>query len=219
MNWKELRSQIVRCSKCPRLAAHREKVPTRKCFASEKHWRKPIPGFGDASGRLLIIGLAPSSEGANRTGRIFTGDASAKFLIQNLYRAGFANQATSESIDDGLQLNGCYLTAAVKCVPPQHRPTPTEIERCSIYLHEELHLLKNCKAVLVLGRIALDAYKQYLRGRGLAVKHVRFIHGARYEWEGAPDLYVSYHPSPQNTNTGVLTARRFQSLLKKVKNL
>lgn len=216
MNFQELKSQIIACHRCPRLVKHRESVPIR--CSCKSPWRKPVPGFGDKKASLLIIGLAPSVEGANRTGRIFTGDASAKFLMENLYAAGLANQPNSESVNDGLKLMDCYLTAVVKCVPPHHKPLPGEIEHCHSYLEEEIRLLKNLKSVLVLGQIAMSVYKQHLKRSGLDVRKIRFAHGACYEWDDSRTLFISYHPSPQNTNTGVLTKQRFQTLLKKCRN-
>lgn len=216
MNFQKLNSSIIQCRLCPRLVQFRENVLIRSCANSHCGWRKPIPGFGDKNARLLILGLAPSIEGANRTGRIFTGDPSARFLIKNLYERQFANQLTSESIDDGLEIKDCYLTAVVKCVPPKHHPLPIERKRCSQYLQQEISLLKNLKCVLVLGQIALNAYKAYLSQQGLDIRRVRFKHGAHYQWENRPDLFISYHPSPQNTNTGVLTEKTFQNLLKKL---
>lgn len=215
MNFKQLRSQIIRCELCPRLVKYRQNVPIRACNDGCSGWRKPVPGFGDEHAHLLIIGLAPSVEGANRTGRIFTGDATSQFLMKNLYLAGLANQPVSESISDGLELKGCYLTAVVKCVPPKHRPAPIELKRCAPFLQQELALLKNLRCVLVLGRIALTAYKEHLKDIGLDTSHVIFTHGAKFEWKEHPALFVSYHPSPQNTNTGVLTEQSFQKLLSK----
>lgn len=211
-----LNETIAGCRLCPRLVLHRETVLTRKCYEAECHWRKPAPGFGDPNAWLLILGLAPSSEGGNRTGRIFTGDASAKFLIRNLYEAGLANQPESLHRDDGLKLKGCYLTPAVKCVPPKHHPLPIELEQCSRYLEEEIHLLPRLKCVLALGQIAFQAFKTHLSSRGVECRSLKFAHGARYELEKAPVLYASYHPSPQNTNTGVLTDESFQHLLKAI---
>ncbi len=210
-DFSNLNSQIVACRLCPRLVHHRESVPSRACFTKEIHWRKPVPGFGDPNAWLLILGLAPSPDGGNRTGRIFTGDASAKFLIRNLYEAGFANQPESLHQHDGLILKGCYLTAAVKCVPPKHRPKPDELKHCSRYLERELLLLPRLRCVLTLGQIAFQAYKQHL---GVKCRSLKFAHGAKYQLPGAPPLYASYHPSPQNTNTGVLTDQDFQKLLK-----
>ena len=214
MSFKRLKSEIIQCRLCPRLVKYRERAPMR--IHSEHPWRKPVPGFGDENAQLLIVGLAPSLQGANRTGRIFTGDSSARFLIHNLYIAGLANQPSSESPDDSLQLIDCYLTAVVKCVPPKHHPLSIEIHRCSRYFIQELHFLKNLKAVLVLGKIALDAYKQHLKEQNLDVSQVKFRHGAEYEWGGQPTLFVSYHPSPQNTNTGKLTEQHFQRLLHQI---
>lgn len=215
-DFAKLDSTIVTCRLCPRLVQHRETVPSRKCYESECHWRKPVPGFGDPKAWLLILGLAPSSEGGNRTGRIFTGDASAKFLIRNLYEAGLANQPESLHLGDGLKLKGCYLTPVVKCVPPKHRPLPIEIKHCSSYLEQELQLLPHLKCVLTLGQIAFQAYKSHLTAHGVDCRSLNFAHGARYALNDAPLLYASYHPSPQNTNTGVLTDQSFQQLLKMV---
>ena len=217
MSFKKLHDKIIQCHLCPRLVKHREKVRIRTIISEEIPWRKPVPGFGDEKAFLLIVGLAPSVEGANRTGRIFTGDESATFLMKNLYQAKFANQPFSHSSFDGLKLKGCYLTAAVKCVPPHHHPTQSEIKNCSPYLDEEIQLLKNLKAVLVLGQIAFSAYRNRLKHLGHDVRHLRFVHGARYPLDGYPDLFVSYHPSPQNTNTGVLTNEKFLSLLKTIR--
>lgn len=219
MNFKQLRSEIIHCRLCPRLVRYRQNVLIRACEDQHCSWRKPVPGFGDENAWICMIGLAPSVEGANRTGRIFTGDATSQFLIKNLYLAGLANQPTSESRSDGLKLNGCYLTAVVKCTPPKHRPAPIERKRCSAFLSQELALLKNLKCVVVLGQIALAVYKEFLKEAGLDVRHVKFAHGAKYEWKDHPDLFVSYHPSPQNTNTGTLTEQSFQKLLRQIKRL
>lgn len=213
MNFEKLNSKIIQCRLCPRLVRYREKVFIRACEDQHCGWRKPVPGFGDEKAHLLIIGLAPSIEGANRTGRIFTGDFTSDFLIKNLYLANLANQPTSESRNDGLKLNGCYLTAVVKCTPPNHRPSPIERRRCTPYLRQEIQLLKNLKSVLVLGQIALTTYKEYLKEMGLDVRHLKFAHGAKYEIKDHPALFVSYHPSPQNTNTRLLTQNSFQNLL------
>ncbi|MBS0625707.1 MAG: uracil-DNA glycosylase [Verrucomicrobia bacterium] len=215
-SFKILNQEIVSCRLCPRLVKYREGVEPKLIFADQTYWKKPIPGFGDEKGWLLIVGLAPSPHGGNRTGRIFTGDLSAKFLFQCLYDVGLANQPLSESVEDGLQLNGCYLTAAVKCVPPLHKPTPKEIRQCSQYFYREFDLLKNLKAILVLGQIAFNALKFDAAARGYPIRGIRFAHGARYDWFENKKLYASYHPSPQNTNTGKMTAQNFKSLLKEI---
>ncbi len=217
--FQKLHDDVVQCRLCPRLVHFREKVQPRASFSDETFWRRPVPGFGDPNAWLLIIGLAPSAQGGNRTGRIFTGDPSGKFLFENLYRAGLANQPTSTSADDGLKLLGCYMTAVVKCVPPLNKPLPKEIRNCSCYFNRELELLKGVKAVLALGGIAFKAYKDYLADAGFDVSHLRFQHGAKYEWEGKPSLYASYHPSPQNTQTGKMTSADFIKLLESIHRL
>lgn len=176
-----------------------------------------MPGFGDQKAWLLIVGLAPSIEGANRTGRIFTGDGSARFLIPILHRAGFANQSTSETQEDGLQFKGCYLTAAVKCVPPHHLPLKEECFNCSSYLENEFFLLRNLTAVLALGKLAFDTYQSFLKKQGILKKKESFTHGKRVASQGYPTLYGSYHPTPQNTNTGKLTEEMFFHLLQTIR--
>lgn len=219
-----LRTCITACRKCPRLVRFREHVPEKKLFAGQTYWKKPVPGFGDADAWLLILGLAPSAQGGNRTGRIFTGDASARFLFQALEKEGFANQPTSEAIDDGLILKGCWLTAAVKCVPPDNRPSPTEKKNCFPYLVNELFLLKKITAVLALGGFASLSWYDYIVGGSLndrptvSIKRpLRFRHGEKHSFEGFPDLYTCYHPSPQNTNTGKLNQAMLCSILRQIK--
>jgi len=214
---EELRLRIIQCRLCPRLVAYREGVKPRASYAAQKYWRKPVPGFGDFSGRVLILGLAPASHGGNRTGRIFTGDASSRFLVKALYAAAFANQPISESRDDGLRYADCYVTAALKCSPPGDKPTSKEFANCSPYLEEEISLLVNLKVVIALGALAFRAYLEYLGRRGVGVRGVTFSHGKSYSFEGFPRLYASYHPSPRNTNTGKLTQRMLVGLFKKVK--
>jgi uracil-DNA glycosylase len=211
-----LHDTIVNCCKCPRLVAFRETVPIRPSLLQEKPWRRPVPGFGDEKAWLLILGLAPSAGGANRTGRMFTGDETARFLIQALYKMGFANQPTSTHIADGLKFTGCYLTAAVKCVPPQNRPSKEEFCNCSPYLENEIFLLKHLRAVLGLGKLAFDAYQDFLIRQQALHKKAPFTHGAHLSIPGWPALYGSYHPSPQNTYTGKLTEPMFLSLLRRL---
>ena len=209
--------KIIRCRLCPRLVAYRENVKPRASYASQEYWRKPVPGYGDLSGRVLILGLAPASHGGNRTGRIFTGDASSRFLVKALYAAGFANQPISESRDDGLSYRDCYVTAALKCSPPGDKPTSKEFANCSPYLEQEISLLVNVRAVIALGAMAFRSYLDYLGRRGINVRGLIFSHGRSYSFEGLPRLYASYHPSPRNTNTGKLTQRMLAGLLKKVR--
>lgn len=210
-------SEIVGCRKCPRLVEYREGMAPRASYAGQTYWRKPAPGFGDIGGRLMVIGLAPAAHGAQRTGRIFTGDASSRFLVSALHSAGYANQALSESLDDGLEYDDCYLTAALKCVPPGDKPTPGEVANCAPYLEEEIALMKNLKAVLALGGLAFKAYLRLLSGKGAPTKSLAFGHGAAYQIRGFPALYASYHPSPRNTNTGKLTQGMLVSVLRRIR--
>lgn len=214
---KALKTCITECTRCPRLVKFRENVPEKKQFAGQTYWKKPVPGFGDANASLLILGLAPSAQGGNRTGRIFTGDESARFLFKALHKEGFANQPTSESLHDGLELIGCYLTAAVKCVPPGNKPSATEQKHCFPFLCNEFSLLKKVNAVLTLGGFAFAAYLHYVKTqRGPKVSH-RFRHGEKYLIEGFPTVYTSYHPSPQNTNTGKLNQAMLCAVLKQIR--
>lgn len=212
-----LNSTIIQCKKCPRLVQHRENVPPRASYRLQTYWRKPVPGFGDPNAWLLLTGLAPSAQGGNRTGRIFTGDESARFLMNALFNEGFSNQPTSEHLTDGLQLFGCYMTAAVKCVPPSNLPTLTEIANCNCYFQNELFLLKNITTFLALGNLAFNTIIAYAKSLGHPVKHLHFRHGAKYCLPHFPTIFVSYHPSPQNTNTGKLTQEMFQKLLREIK--
>ena len=216
---RELADEITSCRKCPRLVSFREKVAKEKTkrYQDQEYWGKPVPGFGPADSRLVIIGLAPAAHGGNRTGRVFTGDLSAKFLVKCLYDAGFANHEYSISIDDGLELNDCYILPAVRCVPPDNIPTKEEMNNCFPFLTRELKLLKNTKAVLLLGKIAFDSYISYLKYAGTELpKKPTFGHGKSY-LIGNIMIYASYHPSPRNTNTGNLSEGMFMSLLSTIK--
>ena len=206
--WTQLNAQIVACTACPRLVQWRQKVAQekRRAFRDWDYWGRPVPGFGDRQARLVIIGLAPAAHGANRTGRMFTGNGSGDTLTAALHRAGFASQPTSHHRDDGLQLRDALLTAVARCAPPQNRPTLEEQVNCRPFLHRELELLRSAKVVLVLGRIAFDGYRHLLRERGVAIPRLTFAHGAKFIFEPPlPVLLVSYHPSRQNTQTGRLT--------------
>jgi uracil-DNA glycosylase family 4 len=214
---EELNAEVTACRRCPRLVQFRENVPEKKQFEGQIYWKKPVPGFGDPNAYLLILGLAPSAQGGNRTGRIFTGDESARFLFKALYQEGFASQPTSESLHDGLELKDCYLTAAVKCVPPDNKPTALEQKHCFPYLVNEFFLLKKLSKVLVLGGFAFEAYLHYLKSQGSSLYGAKFRHGEKHSSEGFPDLYTSYHPSPQNTNTGKLNQAMLCSVLKQIR--
>lgn len=195
-----LHKEIVSCTQCPRLIQHCQDVAAtkRRAYHEEEYWGRPVPGFGDPKASLLIVGLAPGAHGANRTGRMFTGDKSGDFLFAALHACGFANQPTSTNRKDGLQLIDAYLTAAGRCAPPQNKPLPEELNRCRPYLLREIELLQNIKIVVCLGRIALDAYA---KATHLKVKD--FGHGLRID--ARIPIICSYHPSQQNTQTGRLT--------------
>jgi uracil-DNA glycosylase family 4 len=215
-----LREQIVACRKCPRLVRYREEVARekRRAFRDWTYWGRPVPGFGDARAQLLILGLAPAAHGANRTGRMFTGDRSGDFLCRALYRAGFANQPTSLHRDDGLELKNAYVTATIRCAPPANKPLPGEVRNCRAYIERELELLRP-QAVLALGKIAWDSYLDLLKQRGLIASRAAypFGHGAEAHLpEGLPRLFASYHPSQQNTQTGRLTEAMFLRVLGRV---
>jgi uracil-DNA glycosylase family 4 len=194
---------IIKCKLCPRLSEYIREVGQTKTkkYMDETYWAKPVPTFGDPKAKLLVIGLAPAANGGNRTGRIFTGDSSGDWLVKALFDIGFANKPTSLSKDDGLILKGAYLTAVVKCAPPQNKPSPSEISNCSHYLKSEIKLLdKTTKVIITLGRIAFDAYCNVYHLQGL-----KFGHNKVYPMCNGKTLIVSYHPSRRNTNTGTLT--------------
>lgn len=218
--FEELSRAVVSCEKCPRLREYARFVANNRParFADSDFWARPVPGFGDLDARVLIIGLAPARTGGGRTGRIFTGDATSTFLVRALHEAGFANQPRSESRRDGLLYTDCYLTAAVKCAPPGDKPSRDEVINCSHYLDREMVLLRRLSSVLALGSLAFRAYLDHLVRTGVDVRGCKFSHGAVYRFEGHPALYASYHPSPRNTNTGVLTARMLSAVLERVKS-
>jgi uracil-DNA glycosylase len=219
---KVLNEEIVACRKCPRLARYREKVAQekRRAYREWIYWGKPVPGFGDAQAQLLILGLAPAAHGANRTGRMFTGDRSGDFLYSALHQAGFANQPTSERRDDGLQLKDAYISATCRCAPPDNKPLPKEIANCLGYLERDLEILKP-KAILALGKIAWDGYLEILKQRGVIASRAlyRFAHGAEAEpVAGGPRLFGVYHPSQQNTQTGRVTPAMYAAVLRRIQH-
>ena len=218
---KILNEEIEACRKCPRLVGYREKVARekRRAFLDWNYWGKPVPGFGDARAELLILGLAPAAHGANRTGRVFTGDRSGDFLYAALHKAGFANQPTSARLDDGLRLKNAYIAATIRCAPPANKPLPSEIMNCRSYLVRELDILEP-KAVLALGKIAWEAYLEILKQRGLISSRAafRFGHGAEAELRGnGARLFGMYHPSQQNTQTGRVTQSMYSQVLKRIR--
>jgi len=205
-----LADRIVACERCPRLREHcREVAATkRRAYRDEDYWGQPIPYFGPANAQLLVIGLAPGNHGANRTGRVFTGDSSGDWLYRALYEHGFANQPESVSRDDGLRLRGAAVTCVVKCAPPQNKPNAEEIGSCRPWFEEELRRFQGVRVVLALGRIAFDGY---VRTREFPTRP-KFAHGARIDPVGGPTLLASYHPSRQNTNTKRLTRPMFDAV-------
>jgi uracil-DNA glycosylase family 4 len=217
-----LQREIVGCQRCPRLVAYRAEVGRvkRRAYRDWDYWAKPVPGFGDPHARLLLIGLAPGAHGANRTGRMFTGDSSGDFLYKVLFATGFASQPTSASRDDGLKLTDAYISAAVRCAPPGNKPAIEEIRTCRPYLDLELELLTNVQVVVALGRLAFDVYLGILRGQGKIARRSGFVfaHEAEHHTgEGQPLLISSYHPSQQNTSTGKLTEAMFRAVFQRAR--
>jgi uracil-DNA glycosylase family 4 len=216
-----IEGEIIECRKCPRLVRYRENVARikRRAYRDWTYWGRPVPAFGDPQARLVMIGLAPAAHGANRTGRMFTGDRSGDFLYEQLYRAGFANQPQSKRADDGLVLKDALISAAVRCAPPDNKPLPEEIRNCLPYLERELALIRP-RAILALGGIALNAYLDLLKREGLIPSRAAypFAHGASFRLPGdLPRLFAAYHPSQQNTQTGRLTPAMFASVLRKIR--
>lgn len=224
MSWLTvLNREVIACMRCPRLVAYREQVARekRRAYRDWDYWGKPVPGFGDPDARVLIMGLAPGAHGSNRTGRPFTGDASGNFMYPVLYETGFANQPTATDRNDGLKLKNLYITAAVRCAPPDNKPLPQELAECARFLDRELAGLERVKVVVALGRIGFDAYLNYMKRRGLLASKAGYLfkHGADYELPGGNVLLASYHPSNQNTQTGKLTRKMFVEIFKRAAKL
>jgi uracil-DNA glycosylase len=216
-----LNEEIIGCRKCPRLVEYRERVAREKRLAYRDwtYWGKPVPGFGAPDAQLLILGLAPGAHGSNRTGRNFTGDRSGVFLYQALYDAGFANQPNAVNRDDGLRLKNAYIAAAVRCAPPDNKPLPLEILNCRGYLERDIDILQP-RAVLALGKIAWDVLMGILKDRGAIPTRTvyRFAHGAEVDLPGAGmRLFGVYHPSQQNTQTGLLTPAMYATVLRRIR--
>src|SRR5258706_2668356 len=205
----QLNEEVIACRRCPRLVEYCQRVATekRRAYRDQEYWGKPVPGFGDANGRVLVLGLAPGAHGSNRTGRPFTGDGSGNFMYPVLHRTGFASQPNSTHRGDGMKLGDLYITATARCAPPLNKPTPGELANCSSFLDREMSGLKNVRVVVALGHIGFDAYLAYLKRCGHAVRKADFLfaHGADYAMPDGRILLASYHPSMQNTNTGRLT--------------
>ncbi len=210
---KLLNKEIISCKKCSRLVNFREKIATekRKQFKDQKYWGKAVPGFGNKNAEILILGLAPAAHGANRTGRVFTGDKSSEFLFKSLYLAKLANQERSENKNDALKVENIFITLAVKCVPPNDKPTSQEILECSKYLKEEITQLKKLKTILALGKIAFEACTNFFN---LKKKDFLFKHGKKYKINDRVTLIACYHPSPRNVNTKRISLNEMTNLLK-----
>ena len=203
----EIHESIVACTRCRRLRTYCADIARTKKAAhrDDVYWGRPVPGFGDPNARMLVLGLAPAAHGANRTGRVFTGDGSGDFLMRAMHAAGLANLTTSQRADDGLKLKNAYILSAVRCAPPDNKPTPVEIAACHPHLVAEVAALPNIKVIVALGKIGFDAAWRLLAERGIAIKpKPRFAHGALFRTAG-PTVLASFHPSRQNTNTRKLT--------------
>jgi uracil-DNA glycosylase family 4 len=217
----QIQQEVTACTRCANLITYCRRVAAekRRMYRDCDYWGKPVPSFGDPRAELLVLGLAPGAHGANRTGRMFTGDRSGEFLYRGLYEAGFANQPTSRDRSDGLELRNCYITAPVRCAPPANKPSPEELRNCQPYLERELKLLTRVRTVLVLGRIAFDAYLRVVSKVEGFPRRSTFVfsHGASFTMPGGlPRLFCSYHPSQQNTQTGRLTQEMFQQVLRDI---
>src|SRR5258708_19589347 len=214
MEWLAiLNKEVVACARCPRLVTYREQVARekRRAYRDCEYWGKPVPGFGDPQARVLVMGLAPGAHGSNRTGRPFTGDASGNFMYPVLYETGFAGEPAAIDRNDGMKLKDLYITAAVRCAPPDNKPLPQELAECAHFLDRELAGLEDVKVVVALGKIGFDAYLNYLKRRGLisSKKAYVFKHGASHRMPDGKVLLASYHPSNQNTHTANLTRQLF----------
>src|SRR5713226_8097188 len=215
-----LNKGVIGCQACLRLVGFRESVARvkKKQFQEWNYWGRPVPGFGDIAGSLVIVGLAPAPHGGNRTGRVFTGDRSADFLVKALYDTGFANQPRSLDVNDGLELHGVYMTAAVKCAPPDNKPTREEMSNCAHFLKSELKQCKRSRIILCLGQFAYRSTMILLKQNNLfSSKIPKFAHGLEIDLSDGRKVFASYHPSPRNTQTGTLTSDMFNSLLLRIR--
>ena len=216
-----LNLSITKCTKCSRLVKFRKKISTekRKQYINETYWGKPITGFGDLDGKILLVGLAPAAHGGTRTGRVFTGDKSSDFLYKCLYKAKISNQPTSKHINDGLKLRKAYITTALKCVPPGDKPLRNELDNCFNFFNKEIDNLNNLKAVIALGKIAFDACVYYYKSNYDFHEKIKFGHGKTYKVPGNVFLVGCYHPSPRNVNTGRINEKKMTNLFLKVLKL
>ncbi len=221
-NFENLKKQIINCRKCPRLIKFRKKIVKnkRKQFIDQKYWGKPITGFGDINAQILFVGLAPAAHGGTRTGRVFTGDKSSDFLYKCLYKANISNKNESNHINDGLKLKNAFITAALKCVPPEDKPNKDEITNCSKFFQKEINLLKNLKVVVALGKIAFDTCVNFYKINYGFSEKIKFGHNLKYKLPNNITLVGCYHPSPRNVNTGRINEKKmtdlFKNILKKI---
>jgi len=217
----QLNKKIINCNKCPRLVKFRKKISRekRKQYCDETYWGKPVTGFGDINGQILIVGLAPAAHGGTRTGRVFTGDKSSEFLYKGLYLAKISNQPKSENINDGLKLNNAYITTALKCVPPLDKPEKKELQTCYKYFEKEIHLLKNCKVIICLGKVAFDTCVNFYKYNFRIINKFIFKHGKSYKLPDGKILFGCYHPSPRNVNTKRINLKKMTTLFTKIKKI
>ena len=220
---EKLQENVVSCKRCPRLVDHRETVARnkRRMYSDWEYWGRPVPSFGDPDARLLIVGLAPAAHGANRTGRMFTGDRSGDLLYETLYKFGFASSPVSRRLEDGLTLHDAYISAVIRCAPPANKPQREEVLNCRPYLMEELLLLDKVRVVVALGKIAFDGYLRTCAERGVSLRspRPRFGHGSNFALVDGTRLIGSYHPSQQNTQTGRLTPTMFEDVFRKARSI
>jgi uracil-DNA glycosylase len=218
-----LNERIISCTRCPRLREYTASVALtkRRAYLDHEYWGRPVPSFGDARARVLIVGLAPGAHGSNRTGRPFTGDGSGDFLYPVLYETGFASQPFAIGRDDGMKLRGVLITSVVRCAPPDNKPLPQEIANCAPYLDEEIAALKNLRVIVCLGKIGFDGVVQHLIRTGEIARRgdLHFAHGAEYKLPSGHFLLATYHPSLQNTNTGKLTKAMFYAIFRRARLL
>ena len=216
-----LNNSIIKCNKCSRLVEFRKKIAQnkRKQYLDQTYWAKPITGFGDKSAKILFVGLAPAAHGGTRTGRVFTGDKSSEFLYKCLHKVKISNQPTSTHIDDGLKLNNAYITTALKCVPPEDKPTREELHNCFNFFDKEINNLKNLKVIVALGKIAFDACVSFYKNNYNFSDKIKFQHNQIYHLTNKILLVGCYHPSPRNVNTGRIDEKKMTKLFKKVLRL
>ena len=219
-NISQLNNKIIKCRLCTRLINFRKKIlkKKRKQYINEQYWGKPITGFGDINGEMLFVGLAPAAHGGTRTGRVFTGDKSSDFLYKCLFKANISNQINSDHINDGLKLKNAYITAALKCVPPEDKPSKKELDNCSNFFNNEIELLKNLKVIVCLGKIAFDACKYFYKKKINLDQKIKFGHGKIYSLKNGIKLVGCYHPSPRNVNTGRINEKKMVRLFQKIKD-